>query len=280
MLYNLIISSTASSSTLDTMRLSKGEIAAIAAASSLAFIVLLGLCALLYCCYRRRQKTKALRQKLLENPRLSIRPPTRISWGVDNLGATHAVTAQRWSAPGGTLLGYDQPAPAYDSNIVEVPRGDPEDVDLESDSGIGHGIKKKEFFIDLPILESEPKREPTFSPISRSRTLTRLSGWFTSSSSSSQSTERRPTGTAVSAPTPVRLQSPLTIVTLGQLDEEQKATNEDGSRKEAYLDLQVSRTSPFQIDFEKHGRERTQEITEQVRDFAISLRILIAYSSL
>ena len=229
------------------MGLSKGEIAAIAAASSLAFLALLGILAFLFGCYKRRQRSKVLQRRLSENPRLSIRPPTRISWAVGNLGTTQVAHGQRWSAPGRTPMGFDQPAPAYDLTIAEIPRHGTADVDLEGDSGIGHGIKKKEALFSLPILKSEPLPEASVSSRSRSRPLARLSGWFTSSSSGSQSPERRTANTSLATPRPLRPQEAITVLTQPA---EKHGSDDDLSHKETYLDIQVSRTSPFQIDFE------------------------------
>lgn len=265
MLY-IPFSSTASSSTINIMRLSRGEVAAIAIACSLAFLIFLAISAILASCYRRRRRARVLKQKLMENPRLSVRPPTRISWSVGNIGTTINAHDQRWSMPG-VVVGYDQPAPAYDLNVVEVPRMSIREDDANSDSGIGHSTTKKEAFVDLPILESGPRSKTPASLPPRAYVIERLSEWFTSSSSGSASPEHRPTNGSIAAPRPSRSRVQLAAFSQGEEREKQEGVIEEFTPKETYLDLQMSRTSPFRIDFETHERERTQENNEQVRIF-------------
>ncbi|THH07755.1 hypothetical protein EW145_g3171 [Phellinidium pouzarii] len=252
-------SASTSSQSVAAARLSRGEIAAISVVSSLAFLVFLGVALILLCCYKRRRRSRHLKEEMIKTTSTTGQQSFHRSMlPREMIDVPRAPPGQ-----GPSSHPYDQPAPAYDQNMVEIVHVDEDDG--ETDSGLGHGQKKRGSVFSMSHFNTI-LREPPTPRLARPRSLTlsRWSGWFTSSTrrSSSSSRQRVPAMSHIPivSPLPVRVHPQISLLARAQNRASSNLAQED-----AFLDLDILRTSPFQVDFEKHSQIRGREPSDLPR---------------
>ncbi|KAI5123979.1 hypothetical protein M0805_006391 [Coniferiporia weirii] len=263
-------SASPSTQTVAISRFSRGEVAAIAVASSLAFLILLSILFLLLCCYRRRKRDLLFEERKLKALSAArARPDSQHRWPMYREHVAHTLPGQGLSSARTVLVGYDQPAPAY-QNVTERVRINEEDE--ETDSGLGHGQEKRGSIVSMLSFDNIPRESvPTTSHMVRpkSLSLSRWSAWFTSSTSPSSTSSRQHmpvmTSVPIVSPRPVRAHPPASVLALTRPGDGQGRRSSDLVREQAFLNLDIPRTSPFQVDFEKHSQPRNREPSDQAR---------------
>ena len=231
--------------------LSKGAIAGIAVASSLALLFLLGILAFSFFCWRRRRHWVRTRQ-------VAYDPSGKPQPLHQRVGSVEVVPiSPRWpgrgpNSPQSRLVGSPSPEMRETMRI---------DEDLETDSGIGHVREKNGSINNIASFDNVPREQipPTRKPARhRSFPLARWSGWFTSSSRESSRGSRRsapsPQNVPIVSPRPVRVYPLPGVLAPAHLRDSQTQRSSSGLRDNALLE--VPRTSPFEVDFEKRGELR------------------------
>ncbi|KAL5507260.1 hypothetical protein ACEPAH_6716 [Sanghuangporus vaninii] len=240
--------------------LSRGAVAGIAVASSLALLFLIGILSLLLFCWRRRRHCISSRQVAYDS---SVKPQPLHR----RVGSVEVVPiSPRWpgrgpNSPQTRLVGTTSP------EMIETTRLD---EDVETDSGIGHirekngSVNSISYFNNVPREQVPPTRKPARH---RSFALARWSGWFTSSSPTSSHGSRRsapsPQNAPIVSPRPVRVYPPPQVLAPAHLRDGQDQRSSSVMPDNALLD--IPRTSPFEVDFEKRGELRPPEPSDLPR---------------
>ncbi|KAL5528404.1 hypothetical protein ACEPAF_7540 [Sanghuangporus sanghuang] len=247
-------------STIFVTGLSRGAVAGIAVASSLALLFLIGILALLLFCWRRRRHCITSRQ-VAYDPSVKPQPLHRRVGSVEVVPISPRWPGRGPNSPQTRLVGTTSP------EMIETTRVD---EDVETDSGIGHVREKNgsvnsiSYFNNVPREQVSPTRKPARH---RSFALARWSGWFTSSSPTSSHGSRRsapsPQNAPIVSPRPVRVYPPPQVLAPAHLRDGQDQRSSSVMPDNALLD--IPRTSPFEVDFEKRGELRPPEPSDLPR---------------
>ncbi|KAL5523805.1 hypothetical protein ACEPAG_7978 [Sanghuangporus baumii] len=240
--------------------LSRGAIAGIAVASSLALLFLIGILALLFFCWRRRRRCITSRQ-VAYDPSVKPQPLHRRVGSVEVVPISPRWPGRGPNSPQTRLVGTTTP------EMLETTRLD---EDAETDSGIGHVREKNGSVNDVSSFDNVPQEKvpPTRKPARHgSFALARWSGWFTSSSRASSHGSRRrtpsPQNAPIVSPRPVRGYPPPGVLAPVHFRDGQDRRGSSVMPDNALLD--IPRTSPFEVDFEKRGELRPLEPSDLPR---------------
>ena len=238
------------------------RLAGIAVASSLALLFLLGALAIGFC-YWRRCKHRRRQREAEYSSGLRPQPLHRRVESGEVVPISPRFPGGGPNSPQSILVGNR--FPDGDQRGAELAHLD---KDMETDSGLGHMREKSgtansiSSFDNIPRERGPPTRQPARH---RSLPLSRWSGWFTSSSRTSSPSSPRnvpsPQTVPIVSPRPVRGFVPDVLARA-----QNRVSQTSSAARDATL-LEIRRTSPFEIDFEKHGQLRPPAPSDVVRYF-------------